>query len=328
MTTSKQDDFNITFGDEDEDIEGESPEAYMKQEADGLKIERLNLKVTIMSLVIPCLVFAVLILGYMDMKKRATEIHVSGAQGVKKLSDAIDARVAKMSLRFSKADKDHDDKLTALTADSAARKRDVAGIRKNVKKIDTDKAGKKTTSRSIGKVSSKVDTLKKATDKKLATLDAEFSADVAALVRKQDSLKAGIKDAEKNMVSTASLEHLLDLERLESTKKFLKMKARMDDLSAGLEELDALRQEVKALKKEQAALKKRLKGQSGSQSKGTSTNKPGNVKKGNTSTSNAPSGTTTKDSPAADSKPATSGDSGDPVKPKTNNGITETDLSQ
>lgn len=94
--------FSISDTDNKYDISA----AIYKEELNDLKIEKLSNRITILSILIPCLVGALLILAYIDIKERVTDILDTGqtkVQGVEKNFEeklnAMDVQLAK--LRFS-----------------------------------------------------------------------------------------------------------------------------------------------------------------------------------------------------------------------------------
>ena len=76
--------------------------ALYKEELNDLKIEKLSNRVTIISIIIPCLICAVLVFGYLDIKERLIDVHDTGQTEVKGIAKDFEAKLNAMDVQTAK----------------------------------------------------------------------------------------------------------------------------------------------------------------------------------------------------------------------------------
>ncbi|MFH1156528.1 MAG: hypothetical protein V1793_22210 [Pseudomonadota bacterium] len=72
------------------------------QEINDLRIEKLSNRMTIMSVIIPCLIGAILFFAYLDIKDRVTSVHDSGQTEVKNVSEDLESKLNAMNVELAK----------------------------------------------------------------------------------------------------------------------------------------------------------------------------------------------------------------------------------
>lgn len=86
-------------------IDGINPDSFIieekKEEKKDIRIERLNRKITIISILFPCIVVILLMIIYFDIKNKIAGVHDSGATEVQNLSKTIDKKSAEYSSLYS-----------------------------------------------------------------------------------------------------------------------------------------------------------------------------------------------------------------------------------
>mgnify|MGYP001501851195 CR=1 FL=1 len=101
----KIDDEDITFkmrlDKTSADVE-EPEEASAQTEVQELKLEKINQRVTLISILIPVLIVIVVVITYLDIKKRVVQTEDTGASEFKKLSADLESRFSSLSLRQAK----------------------------------------------------------------------------------------------------------------------------------------------------------------------------------------------------------------------------------
>ncbi len=95
-------------------IDKERPEHDFQEVKKDLRFEKLNQRVTIISILIPCIIVILLVVSYLDMKNKITGVHYSGSIEVKNLSQNIDKKTAELSSQYAKLEASLDKKTAAL----------------------------------------------------------------------------------------------------------------------------------------------------------------------------------------------------------------------
>lgn len=100
------------FGDDGPGIGG----ARFQQEANTLKIEKLSQRVTIISVIIPCIIIAILVFVYMDITEKVGDVDQTQANQMARVSQDLEIKLNALDVRIAKATHKLDEKLTALEA--------------------------------------------------------------------------------------------------------------------------------------------------------------------------------------------------------------------
>ncbi|MCJ8501269.1 hypothetical protein [Desulfatitalea alkaliphila] len=87
-------------------------ETPVASEINELRLEKISQRVTLISIIIPVLIVVVLVIAYLDMKKRVVQTEDSGAIEFRKLSSDLESRFSSLSLRQAQLEED----LAQLTA--------------------------------------------------------------------------------------------------------------------------------------------------------------------------------------------------------------------
>ncbi len=135
----KNDPLNIPDIDDEQSLQSS---AY-HQEINTLKIEKLSNRVTIISVIIPCLICAILVFIYLDMKERVVDVDVTKKLQVEKMARQIEEKLNSLDLRIAKNKFDFDQQLPPLAKKEQALENQVAKMsvsKANVKTIKADMA--------------------------------------------------------------------------------------------------------------------------------------------------------------------------------------------
>ncbi len=152
MTFSNEDkvvmkDFSISDAGNGYDISA----ALYKEELNDLKIEKLSNRVTIISIIIPCLICAVLVFGYLDIKERLIDVHDTGQTEVKGIAKDFEAKLNAMDVQTAKLRFSIEKTIPDI-------KKQIIIFKEEMEKILSTKAG-------ITEIDTKLDTLEKQINK-------------------------------------------------------------------------------------------------------------------------------------------------------------------
>jgi hypothetical protein len=244
-----------------------APDSVYVTDADNLRLEKLGSRVTLITILIPCLLVVVLAVAYLDIKHRVTRTQTSGSMGVQNLSKDLESRFSSLSLKQAKLEQ-------AFTDFSAKMDTATASLTVNLKKAATDVkrgADTKLDRSAVKGVTDKADEAINAAaelKKDLAGLSAAFdkfddelSAQILlmaqAMKKDQDRLAAVEKSLQRidtEKLSKESMDLTLGLERL-ALQEMVKDRLReMDAKLAGLvKKMDTLDEQMDALSQRPAA---------------------------------------------------------------------------
>ncbi len=132
------------FDDEDPIAEKETPiqSSGYHEEINTLKIDKLSNRVTIISIILPCLIGAILVFAYLDMKERVVDVDITKQTQYEKISKQIEEQLNALDIKIAKNKYDIDTTLPDIKKKSIAiegqltKKADAKTIKRQVAKID------------------------------------------------------------------------------------------------------------------------------------------------------------------------------------------------
>lgn len=122
--------------DKDIQIDGQHPDAFYEDELQDMRrdsdIHRLSRRVTILSILIPCLLCAIFVFAYLDVRERLSQLQTAGSREVQTLSEGVLNKAASLSDQYVKLEKT-----------SAVIQERLEKIEGDIKKLNTSKMDKK-----------------------------------------------------------------------------------------------------------------------------------------------------------------------------------------
>ena len=73
-----------------------------QEEINTLKIDKLSNRITIISIIIPCIIGAILVFGYLDMKERVFDVDVTKQSQVDKISQLLEEKLNALDVKIAK----------------------------------------------------------------------------------------------------------------------------------------------------------------------------------------------------------------------------------
>jgi chaperonin cofactor prefoldin len=212
---------------------------------DELRMEKLSTRVTMISIMIPVLIVIVVVITYLDIKKRVVETEDFGSIGVQKLSTDLESRFSSISVRQARLEDD----MTRFTENYD---KTLARIEVNLKKVQDvlgdlqkSQASKKELQSSSADLSKRLDILASGVDENrtlIASLPQEVKSEIAQM---KESLAAAsiqmaaLQDKLAVIDSRKIDKPAMDLAlRLETLKIEQPLKARIEDLESKITALD------------------------------------------------------------------------------------------
>ena len=94
---------------------GGIPASTYHEEINTLKIDKLSNRVTIISIIIPCLIGAILVFAYLDMKERVVDVDLTKQSQVDRISQQLEEKLNALDVRIAKNRYDLDNQLPELS---------------------------------------------------------------------------------------------------------------------------------------------------------------------------------------------------------------------
>jgi len=107
-----------------------------QQEANTLQIEKLSQRVTIISVIIPCIIIAILVFVYLDITEKVVDVDQTQADQMAQVSQDLEVKFNALDVRIAKATHALDEKLTALESKRQALENQTAKM--SAAKVDLD----------------------------------------------------------------------------------------------------------------------------------------------------------------------------------------------
>ncbi len=129
MNTSEHTDFKMSMDDE-------HPDSEIQSQREDSRIDRLNNKITFISILIPCLIVIVIIFVYMDITKRVIKAQDTGTIKVENLSQDLESRLSSI-VNNNKALTESLDKKESQLADKLTKaQKQIKSLEARKRKVD------------------------------------------------------------------------------------------------------------------------------------------------------------------------------------------------
>ncbi len=212
-----------------EDISGDDIRASVyHQEINTLKIEKLSQRITIISVILPCIIIAILAFAYIDMKERVVDVDQTQGSHMAQISKALEEKLNALDVRIAKATFDLDEKLALTEKKSQALENQAA-------KMSSNKADLKAMDKALAKL-----------EKRIKTNAGQDKVTLAAMERVNRQLQAAIK--ENNVQFKSKADQIKD-----------EIQLFKEEFDARLLELSAYEQQIDQLTKSTGLLDKQIK---------------------------------------------------------------------
>jgi len=177
-------------------IDEESPDTIFQDEIKNLRLEKLGKRVTIISILIPCFIFVLLLLVYFDLRNRVTANQSTGVTNIQSLSKDFDTRLIELSSQLSKIEESLASNISSYEKKLSSLKFRIYKSENRIKKLKSSKADMKdqeTVKNEINKFSTK-----------LNNLDVIFSGKLTGLSAEQNAIKKDFVKLSEDISSLSS----------------------------------------------------------------------------------------------------------------------------
>ena len=101
-------------------VDDERPDLQLRDEADAPQLEKLNKRITRISILIPCLLGAILLAAYFNIKTHLSQVNTTGTVGVQSLSKELESKFSSLSVREAALEESMATKVGSLEKTTAA----------------------------------------------------------------------------------------------------------------------------------------------------------------------------------------------------------------
>ena len=227
-------------------LDAEVDESPITNQVDELRMEKLNQRVTIISILIPVLIVVVLVIAYMDIKQRVIRTEDTGVSGVQNLAKDVESRFSTLSLRQAKLEE-----LLKKTAD--VNNQSLAKIQVKLKKLDDRVKGagkglvsKKNLNSKIDPIKVQIGNLSKSMDETNANLtevDRQIQSTLKqmgeTLGNREDQitqLREKLAGLDQEKIDRSALDLAMKLEMLKIKQTY---KAQLEEIEGRIDTLEA-----------------------------------------------------------------------------------------
>ena len=173
-----------------DEIEDEDQlDSLYQEEMKDLRMEKLSHKVTIISILIPCLIGIILFIVYRDLTGKVSRTEFAGSKEVQALSEKLEEKFKNLSAQYTELQTSLSEKIAAVEKTTAGLTENLKALNNSVKNLKQDQNKSQTDLKSI--IESKVD------KKEQAAAIAKMNNSLAPLRKELEALAPVSKDLSK-----------------------------------------------------------------------------------------------------------------------------------
>lgn len=161
------------------DTDAEIPASGYHQEINTLKIDKLSNRVTIISIILPCLIGAILVFAYLDMKERVVDVDVTKQSQVDRISQQLEEKLNALDVKIAKNRYDLDNSLPELSKKTVS-------IEGQIAKLTDTKADNQHIEQNFAKLEKRVTNNAKQDKVTIQTIERINKATLSSIKKNQD----------------------------------------------------------------------------------------------------------------------------------------------
>jgi len=233
-----------------EDLAETAEKAEIPAEINELRLEKISQRVTLISIMIPVLIVIVLVITYLDIKKRVVRTEDTGMIEFQKLSADLESRFSSLSVRQAKLEDDmtrmiaqSDQSAAAIQVRLQKLQETLTQVQQGIKSKIDKKELNSTRDELVRQINGLVDASNQASE--------QMAAITTELKKQMDQLTANVAATEQRMVDVDRL--LAEIEKNKIDKPAMDLALRLETLKLSSDfkaKFDAMQQTIDALKKQ------------------------------------------------------------------------------
>ncbi|PIE70425.1 MAG: hypothetical protein CSA22_07650 [Deltaproteobacteria bacterium] len=171
------------------------PDALLKKDRQDIKLEKLSTRITFITIIIPCLIGALIVIAYLDTQERMGEVKSLGSSERQTISASMENRIAAVEKTASEQVIAFNKRLDTLATQLSDLNTALSKTEKRLKETLSAKADKK-----------RVEALRKevtAVSEKLPPLDTRIAAVKTMQAKDQKALKTTVETLQTDLTAAA-----------------------------------------------------------------------------------------------------------------------------
>jgi len=230
-------------------IDDESPDSVFQDEIRELRLEKLSKRVTILSILIPCLVGGLIAIAYMDLKKKVVINQDTGTRTVQDLSKDLDAKLYDLTTKYNDLENTLATRAAALEKNFSSLKFRLYKNENKIKKLGVSKANKKdqeTAIKNLKKITSQINALDDGASRKFGDLATSIKDTTNDLIKIRAEISTLVTSKIDRKIFDQELQKKQQLQR----EKLSKIQATLDN------QIRSIRNELKKLENNITSMQK------------------------------------------------------------------------
>ena len=193
-----------------------------REELNELHLERLNNRVTLISILVPILIIVVLVVSYLDIKRKVSTVEVTGNTEYQQLSANAESKFSALSVKFASLEADLNKQVAALDKSVKSMSSEIKRAESGIKQLRGDKSPEKEITKIRSELNAAVDGLQKdlkVMDANLDSLDLAVKGQLEKFVARLNRIDNRLIEQDAQMVTMTT--DTVDREALDNALKTL-----------------------------------------------------------------------------------------------------------
>jgi len=231
-------------------LDDETPDVGFQKKFEDQRTEKLSRRITLVSILIPCLLFVILFVAYIDIKKRVAGMHDTGET----LSQDLGDRISALSAKHAKLDDLLGEKIDLINKTTSSMQKKINEATIAIKYI---RSARKTDNKKFNSSTDKIEKKLESTYRnleiaasKIKILDSGFKKELAGLSKELDKTRKKLNKLQTDIAALSSIKidkKMFDL-ALKKEQKIYQQK--LSKTSKSLEDkIESIQKSLKKLKK-------------------------------------------------------------------------------
>jgi chromosome segregation ATPase len=268
MTEKEPKKFEMQMDDESQDFQ-------VQEEIDDTKVEKLNKRMTRISIIIPCLFVIIILAAYFDLKRNLSSMNTMGNMGVQSLSKELESRFSSLSIKEANLEESTGKKIADLQKTIASLQAETKAATTAIKYIRSARiSDNKHTESAISTIEKKLDSIPKDMNKissDVKKLEQSLTEKLTHISQFIDSSQNDLQKINSDISSLKSSK--ADRTALKDQQKVYQLALRQmsNNLEDRITSLENMVKKLEKIKKTPAKKQSKAKPESGASSTQTST---------------------------------------------------------
>lgn len=200
MTDKKPSNFKIQ-------IDDETLDSQPREGAEDLRIKMLSQRMTLISILIPCLIGVILFVAYLDIRKRVSNVHSTTVLEVQTFSEDLALKLSSLTIQYAKLEDSLAERISSIERTASSLKIDLKEAEKAISKIGLLKADRKELTDALAKTDKALLPIRKDLKNivsEIKALDKKFNKELANLFETADKAKIELNRLQADITTISS----------------------------------------------------------------------------------------------------------------------------